>query len=314
MVFRLRLEYLPKRFYSTPPQEVSSHSTRKKVTLRTIESLYKSKTPLVVMTAHDYPSAVFCERSGMDITLVGDSLAMVALGYDSTTRITFEEMLHHCRAVSRGSKAPFLVGDLPFGTYERSPEHAIDHAIRMVREGRVEAVKLEGGVEMAETCKRIVDVGIPVLGHIGLTPQRSTSLGGFRAQGTSLPKAKDILNDAISLQDAGCFGIVLESVPSAVADFVTKRLNIPTIGIGAGPQTSGQVLVQMDMLGIYDKFTPKFCKRYDKLNDRIVTALANYADEVRSRTFPHPVDHTYKMEKGEDEKFLEWAEAFEDAK
>ncbi|KAJ3211342.1 hypothetical protein HDU82_006112 [Entophlyctis luteolus] len=180
----------------------------------------------------------------------------------------------------------------------------------MVREGRVEAVKLEGGVEMAETCKRIVDVGIPVLGHIGLTPQRSTSLGGFRAQGTSLPKAKDILNDAISLQDAGCFGIVLESVPSAVADFITKRLNIPTIGIGAGPQTSGQVLVQMDMLGIYDKF----CKSYDRLNDRIVTALANYADEVRSRTFPHPVDHTYKMEKGEDEKFLEWAEAFEDAK
>ncbi|KAI9337546.1 ketopantoate hydroxymethyltransferase [Obelidium mucronatum] len=263
-------------------------------------------TPITVMTAHDYPSGVFCEKGEMDICLVGDSLAMVALGYDSTTRITLDEMLHHCRAVARGSKTPFLIGDMPFGTYEKSPEHALDNAIRMIREGHMEAVKLEGGIEMAETCRRIVNVGIPVLGHIGLTPQRATSLGGFRAQGTSLIKAQNLLKDAKALEEAGCFSIVLESVPSPVAEFITGQLNIPTIGIGAGPHCSGQVLVQMDMIGIYDKFTPKFCKLYERLDPLIVNALTKYGEEVRNRSFPDIKSHTYSMEKGEEDKFLKW--------
>ncbi|KAJ3072452.1 hypothetical protein HDU98_003577 [Podochytrium sp. JEL0797] len=300
------------RFYSSPPpssipaSSATPETHRKKVTLNTIKKLYQANTPLTMMTAHDYPSGVFCEKGEMDITLVGDSLAMVALGYDSTTKITFDEMLHHCRAVARGSKTPFLVGDLPFGTYERSPEHALDHAIRMIREGNVEAVKLEGGVEMAETCERIVRVGIPVLGHVGLTPQRATSLGGFRAQGTTLAKAQSLLADALALQQAGCFSIVLESVPSPVAKFITEQLTIPTIGIGAGSQCSGQVLVQLDMLGVYDKFTPKFCKLYERLDPLIVNAMKQYGEEVRARTFPEQDTHTYKMAKGEQEKFLAW--------
>ncbi|KAI8607919.1 ketopantoate hydroxymethyltransferase, partial [Chytriomyces sp. MP71] len=290
----------------SPPPASAETAPRKKVTLQSIRQKHREKTPLAAATAHDYPSGVFCDKGGMDLCLVGDSLAMVALGHDSTTRITLEEMMHHSRAVARGSKAAFLVGDLPFGSYERSPEHALDNAIRYIREGHVEAVKLEGGVEVAATCKRLVDVGIPVLGHIGLTPQRATSLSGFRAQGTSLPKAQDLLADALALQEAGCFSIVLESVPSPVAAFITRRLAIPTIGIGAGPHCSGQVLVQMDMLGIYDKFSPKFCKLYQQLEPLIVKAMQDYADEVRSRTFPVEKIHTYAMEKGEEERFLKW--------
>ncbi|KAI8830481.1 ketopantoate hydroxymethyltransferase-domain-containing protein [Chytriomyces cf. hyalinus JEL632] len=301
------------RHYSSPPPSspaaVSADPAglqRKKVTVKTIQKLYKTRSPITMMTAHDYPSGVFCEKGGMEVCLVGDSLAMVALGYDSTTRITLEEMMHHSRAVARGSKSAFLIGDLPFGTYEKSAEHAIDNAIRFIREGHVEAVKLEGGVEIAGTIKRIVDVGIPVLGHVGLTPQRASSLGGFRAQGTSLLKAKALLADATALQEAGCFAMVLESVPSAVAEFITKRLSIPTIGIGAGPHCSGQVLVQMDMLGIYDKFTPKFCKLYERLDPLIVNAMKEYGAEVKQGTFPDSKLHTYAMEKGEEEKFLNW--------
>ncbi|KAJ3284498.1 hypothetical protein HDU79_008090 [Rhizoclosmatium sp. JEL0117] len=262
------------------------------------------------MTAHDYPSGVFCEKAEMDMVLVGDSLAMVALGYDSTTKITMDEMLHHCRAVARGSKTPFLVGDMPFGSYEKSAEWAIENCVRMVREGGVEAVKIEGGVEMAETVAKVVRVGIPVLGHVGLTPQRATSLGGFKAQGTSLAKAKDLLADALALQKAGCFAMVLESVPNPVAQFITEQLNIPTIGIGAGPHCSGQVLVQMDMIGIYDKFTPKFCKLYERLDPLIVNAIKTYGEEVRARTFPDIKAHCYNMEKGEEEKFLKWAKEY----
>ncbi|KAJ3170427.1 hypothetical protein HK101_011374 [Irineochytrium annulatum] len=257
------------------------------------------------MTAHDYPSGMFCERSGMDVCLVGDSLAMVALGYDCTNRITLDEMIHHSRAVARGLRSPFLVGDLPFGTYERDSSLAIDSSIRFMREGQVESVKLEGGVEMAPTIERLTRVGIPVLGHIGLTPQRAASLGGFRVQGKSVERAKRLVEDAMALREAGCWGIVLEAVPEPVATFVTKRVGLPTIGIGAGKGCSGQVLVQMDALGMFDKFVPKFCKVYADLSPVIIKALEQYGKEVREGSFPAE-EHTYGMEAGELEKFKDW--------
>ncbi|KAJ3214897.1 hypothetical protein HDU67_001099 [Dinochytrium kinnereticum] len=285
---------------------------RKKVTLQTFQKLYRSGEPITVMTAHDYPSGVFVDKGGIEMCLVGDSLAMVALGYDSTNRITLNEMIHHSKAVARGCKHPFIVGDLPFGTYETSPEQALNSSIRFMREGMVEAVKLEGGVEMASTIERITKVGIPVLGHIGLTPQRSSSLGGFKVQGKSVEKAKRLLEDAKALQDAGCFAIVLEAVPAPVAGYITKKIGVPTIGIGAGNGCSGQVLVQLDMLGMFDKFLPKFCKLFANLDPAIVSAMSAYREEVKARTFPAP-EHTYKMEGGELEKFEEWC-AIEESK
>ncbi|KAJ3322986.1 hypothetical protein HDU76_013748 [Blyttiomyces sp. JEL0837] len=197
-----------------------------------------------------------------------------------------KEMLHHARAVARGCKSAFIVGDLPFG--------------------RVEAVKLEGGVEMADTISRICRVGIPVMGHIGLTPQRANSLGGFRVQGKTLEKAKSLLADALALQEAGCFSIVLEAIPPPVAAFITEQLDVPTIGIGAGRECSGQVLVQLDALGAYDRFVPKFCKQYANMHDQVTKALKLYGEEVRSGEFPDEEQHSYGMEKGELERFLEW--------
>ncbi|KAJ3298163.1 hypothetical protein HK104_011084 [Borealophlyctis nickersoniae] len=279
---------------------------RKKVTLHTLRKLYEKNEPIAVMTAHDYPSGVFVERSGIDLCLVGDSLAMVALGYESTNQISLDEMIHHSRAVARGCKTPFIVADLPFGTYERNPEQALDSAIRFIREGNVEAVKLEGGVEMTDTIKKITSVGIPVLGHIGLTPQRQTALGGFRVQGKTADKAGLLLEDALALQSAGCFAIVLEAIPEPVATFITQQLNIPTIGIGAGPGCSGQVLVQLDALGVYDKLTPKFCKVYADVGKMSIAGLENYVKDVKARTFPASGANTYQMEKGELEKFQEW--------
>ncbi|KAI9002247.1 ketopantoate hydroxymethyltransferase [Gaertneriomyces semiglobifer] len=265
------------------------------------------------MTAHDYPSGTYCDLAEMEICLVGDSLAMVALGYNSTNAVTFDEMLHHCRAVARGCKTSFLVGDMPFGTYETSPEQAVTNAVRMVREGRMEAVKLEGGVEMAPTVAKITSVGIPVLGHIGLTPQRASSLGGFKAQGKTLEKAKSMLMDALALQKAGCFAIVLEAVPEAVATYITEQLSIPTIGIGAGPGCSGQVLVALDTLGVYDRHVPKFCKIYANVGQVSVDGLKAFASEVKSGVFPEPGTHTYKMGAGEEQKFLEWVKTQEGA-
>ncbi|TPX69320.1 3-methyl-2-oxobutanoate hydroxymethyltransferase [Spizellomyces sp. 'palustris'] len=258
------------------------------------------------MTAQDYPSAVFVDKSGIDMCLVGDSLAMVALGYDNTNRVTLDEMLHHCRAVARGSEHPFLVGDLPFGSYETSPSHALSSSIRMIREGHMEAVKLEGGVEMAETIHKITSVGIPVLGHVGLTPQRAAALGGFRVQGKTMEKAKKLIQDALAVQEAGAFAIVLEAVPEVVAKEITNSLKVPTIGIGAGAGCSGQVLVQLDMLGVYDKLMPKFCKLYAEVGKATVAGLEQYVQEVKNGSFPESGTHTYPMEKGEEEKFLKW--------
>jgi len=222
-----------------------------------------------------------------------------ARGQD-TNQLTLDAMLHHCRAVARAVKAAFLVGDLPMGSYEVSPEQAIQSSIRLIQEGRVHAVKLEGGSELAPTAKRLTSLGISVLGHIGLTPQRASSLGGFRVQGKTLSSAQKLLSDALALQEAGCFGIVLEAVPAEIAEIVTEELDIPTIGIGAGGGTSGQVLVQVDMLGHYPegRFMPKFVKRYANLFEHAKSGMEEYMKEVRRGEYPKK-EHTYPI--GEDE-------------
>ncbi|KAJ3045192.1 hypothetical protein HDV00_011062 [Rhizophlyctis rosea] len=299
--------HLQTRYSSHPaPTSAKEPKARKKTTLARIHSLHAAREPITVITAHDYPSAVFADKAGVDVVLVGDSLAMVALGYADTNRITLDEMLHHSRAVHRGLTHPFLVGDLPFGTYECSPQQALETSIRYVRDGNVDAVKLEGGIEMAETVKAITRVGIPVLGHIGLTPQRHTALSGFKVQGKTLDKARHLLDDALSLQSAGCFAIVLEAIPSPVAAFITSQLNIPTIGIGAGSGCSGQVLVQLDALGAYDRLMPKFCKVFSQVGQASVAGLKEYVREVKEGKFPEEGKHTYGMDAEELEKFEEW--------
>ncbi|KAF9930400.1 hypothetical protein FBU30_000531 [Linnemannia zychae] len=291
-----------RRHYSSRPADQPVHHVRAKVTLGTLRKLYKRGEPITMLTAHDFPTGTLVDKAGIDMTLVGDSLAMVALGYPSTSEITLDEMLHHCRAVARGTRSSFLVADMPFGTYETSPEQAINTAVRLMKEGKAEAVKLEGGKEMATTIARLTQVGIPVLGHIGLTPQRQASLGGFKVQGKTAAKAKGIIDDALALQEAGCFGIVLEAVPEPVATHVTSILSIPTIGIGAGVGCSGQVLVQQDMLGLYGR-VPKFCKTYRSLADEIVGALKEYSSDVKSGAFPG-AEHCYPMPQEELNRFM----------
>lgn len=274
----------------------SSHSatTRSKINIGTLHKQYREGTPISVLTAHDYPSAQAADDAAIDIIMVGDSLAMVACGYDDTTQLALDEMLYHCRAVKRGTKNSYLVGDLPFGSYEVSPEQALQTAIRMVKEGGMEAVKLEGGIEMADTIRKITRSGISVMGHIGLLPQRKASIGGFKVQGKTADQAEDILRDALAVQEAGCMSVVLEAMPEAVGEYITSKLSIPTIGIGAGVKCSGQVLVQLDLLGAFDRFQPKFCKQYDQIGQRTRAAIQEYRKEVKDRTFPSE-RHTYPM-------------------
>lgn len=257
-----------------------------------------------MLTAHDFPSAHVADHAGMDMILVGDSLAMVALGMEDTSEVLLEEMLLHCRSVARGAKAAFIVGDLPMGSYEVSAEQALKSAIRMVKEGRVHAIKLEGGAEMAPAISKITTAGIPVLAHVGLTPQRQNALGGFRVQGKSTAGALKLLADAKAVQEAGAFGVVLEAVPAPVATVVTKQLRIPTIGIGAGNGCSGQVLVQVDMLGNFPpgRFLPKFVKKFGDVWSESRQAIEAYRDEVKGRSYPAP-EHTYPMPKEDLEDF-----------
>ncbi|KAF9209864.1 hypothetical protein BGZ49_000045 [Haplosporangium sp. Z 27] len=297
---------IQQRSYSSRPPEPEHHHVRSKVTLATLRKLYKRKEPITVMTAHDFPTGSLVDKAGIDMTLVGDSLAMVALGYTSTSEITIDEMLHHCRAVARGTRSSFLVADMPFGTYETNPDQAVGNAVRMIKEGKAEAVKLEGGKEMALTIARLTQVGIPVLGHIGLTPQRQASLGGYKVQGKTVAKAKAMLEDALALQKAGCYAIVLEAVPEPVARHITNVLSVPTIGIGAGAGCSGQVLVQQDMLGLYGR-VPRFCKTYRNLADEIVGALKEYSADVKSGAFPAQ-EHCYPMPQEELNKFMNMIE------
>jgi len=295
-----------KRFNSSAKDKSKG---RKKVTLNTLNNLYKKGEPITMLTAHDYPSGLNVEKGGVETCLVGDSLGMVTLGYDSTNPVTMDDMVRHCQAVCRGAKSPFIVCDMPFGSYETCPEDAVRNAIRLIAEGNAEAVKLEGGKEMAETIRAITKVGIPVLGHIGLTPQRQSSLGGFRVQGKTFEDAKSLLEDALALQDAGCYGVVLEAMPREVASFITSQLDILTIGIGAGNGCSGQVLVQQDMLGAFDKFIPKFCKVYANVSSVAVEAIKNYTKDVKERSFPNNEKNCYKMKSGEDKKLQEYLES-----
>jgi 3-methyl-2-oxobutanoate hydroxymethyltransferase len=249
---------------------------------------------IVMVTAYDAPSGRLADAAGVDLILVGDSSGMVVHGRESTVPVTLEEILLMTQWVSRGAKRPLVIADMPFGSYEASNEQAIGNAVRLVKDGGADAVKLERGGTTIERAKAIVDAGIPVMGHVGLTPQTATVLGGFKAQGRTADRAERLIEDAFGLQEAGCFAIVLEAVPPPVARAATRALTVPTIGIGAGGDTDGQVLVWHDMLGYYEGHAPRFVKRYAELGDAIVDALARYAEEVRSGAFPEE-QHTYKM-------------------
>ncbi|KAL2431648.1 3-methyl-2-oxobutanoate hydroxymethyltransferase [Exophiala dermatitidis] len=284
------------RFSSHAPSAPSLLARgQRPVTIQTLQKMYAEKTPITMLTAHNFPSALMAQEAGMDLILVGDSLAMVSLGMADTSEVTLEEMIMSARAVSRAVTRSFTIGDLPMGSYEISPEQALASAIRMVKEGRVQSVKLEGGAEMGPAIKKITTAGIPVCAHIGLTPQRQHALGGFRVQGNTLDKAMSLLKDARAVEEAGAFAVVLECVPPNIAGEVTNALGIPTIGIGAGNQTSGQVLVQIDMLGVRppDSFMPKFVKKYGSIWDDGVAAIKQYRDEVTDRSYPGP-QHVYK--------------------
>ena len=275
----------------------------KKLTIPDIRNRKKT-TPIVEVTAYDYPWAKAADTAGIDVILVGDSLGMVVLGHPDTVSVTMEEMIHHTKAVVRGVEHALVITDMPFGSYNSSIPAAIDNATRILKEGRADAVKLEGGVAMAETVAAIVRAGIPVQGHIGLTPQTAASLGGFKVQGKSAEAARQLIEDAHALEEAGCFSIVLEAIPAPLAARITGAINIPTIGIGAGPDCDGQVLVIHDLVGMYDRFTPKFVKQYARINEPVAAALAQYKAEVESRAFPTEA-HSFTMKAEEMDKLLQ---------
>jgi 3-methyl-2-oxobutanoate hydroxymethyltransferase len=260
--------------------------------------------PIVMVTAYDYPSAQVAQEAGVDVVLVGDSGAMTVLGYPSTVPVSTEEMLMLASAVRRGLRTPLLVGDLPFGSYEASDEQAVATAQRFIKEAGCDAVKLERGGTSVQRARAIVESGIPVMGHVGLTPQTATALGGYKAQGRTAGQALQVARDALALQEAGCFSVVFEAVPAAVTAEVMPNLHIPVIGIGAGPATDGQVLVFHDLLGIYDGHAPRFAKRYHEIRAEMVAGVAAYAGEVRTRAFPAP-EHTYSIDESELEEFRE---------
>ena len=276
---------------------------RKKVTIFDIQQRKHDAIPITMITAYDYSAAVLVEKAEMDLILVGDSLAMVMLGYESTVAVTMEDMLHHCRAVSRGARQTFLIGDMPFMSYQAEVAEAVRNAGRFLQEAGMDGVKLEGGREVVPTVQAIVHAGIPVMGHLGLTPQAASQLGGFRVQGRTAEAAQRLLADALLLQEAGCFSIVLEAIPAPVATVVSQRLHIPTIGIGAGAGCDGQVLVYHDLLGLFERFRPKFVKQYAHLDTCIIEALAAYKEDVLTRRFPAE-EHIYSMAQAEHDTFL----------
>jgi 3-methyl-2-oxobutanoate hydroxymethyltransferase len=272
------------------------------MTLPRLQEKKRLGEPIVMVTAYDYPSAQVAEAAGVDVVLVGDSGAMTVLGYPSTVPVSTDEMLMLAAAVRRGLTTPLLVGDLPFGSYEGSDEQAIATAQRFIKETGCDAVKLERGGTSVQRARAIVDSGIPVMGHVGLTPQTATALGGHKAQGRTADRAIEVARDALALQEAGCFSIVFEAIPAAVAEELVPKLDIPVIGIGAGPSTDGQVLVFHDLLGIYDGHVARFVKRYSEVKAQMVAGLAEYADDVRRHAFPGP-EHTYTIDEEELEHF-----------
>jgi 3-methyl-2-oxobutanoate hydroxymethyltransferase len=258
----------------------------KKTTILTIQEKKGRGEPITMITAYDYPSAQAADRAGIDSILVGDSLGMVVLGYESTVPVTMDEMLHHCRAVRRGTSLAYLIGDMPFMSYQADRAEAVRNAGRFLKDAGMDAVKLEGGVEVADTVAAITAAGIPVVGHIGFTPQSVGKLGGYRVQGRSAAGARRLLLDAAALEQAGAVMLVIEMVPDRLATEVSRRLQIPAIGIGAGVGCDGQVLVLHDLLGMFDRFTPRFAKRYANLFEEMGRALSEYRDDVAARRFP----------------------------
>ena len=266
----------------------------KKVTVLDVKQAKKDGRKLVMITAYDYPFGLMADEAGVDIVLIGDSLGMVVMGLEGTVEVTMEHMIHHIRAVVRGCKGPLVVGDMPFMSYNTSIREAIINAGRLMKEGGCDVVKLEGGVDFASTVEAIVKAGIPVQGHIGLTPQTASALGGFKMQGKDAKAAMRIIDDAKALEDAGVFSMILEAVPAPLGKLVAKAVSVPVIGIGAGVDVDGQVLVTHDMIGLFDKFVPKFVKQYTKIRPTIINALKAYKDEVVEVTFPGP-EHSFKM-------------------
>jgi len=270
----------------------------KKITVPDVVAMKRDRKRITMMTAYDAAFAKLVDQAGIDVILVGDSLGMVVLGYPTTVPVTMDDMVRHAAAVSRGATRPLLVGDMPFGTYQAGPQDALRNAARFLKEAGMDAVKLEGGHEVVETVRALVDSGIAVMGHVGLTPQRVAQFGGFKVQAKTARAARRLIEDCLALEDAGAFSIVLESVPAPVAALASERLGIPTIGIGAGVDCDGQVLVLHDVLGLFGEFKPKFAKRYADIGTAVVEALREYDRDVRAGTFPDD-EHSFTMKESE---------------
>ena len=270
-------------------QEIRKHKT-----IQLFRQKKEHGEPISMLTGYDYPTALMLDQAGIDAILVGDSLGMVVLGYENTMPVKMEEMLHHCRAVARAASSALLIGDMPFMSYQVSVEDAVRNAGRFLQEAGMHAVKLEGGSERLDAIRAIISAGIPVMGHLGLTPQYIHALGGFQPQGRTTATARRIFEDALLLEESGCFSLVLESVPARLAELISKRISIPTIGIGAGAGCDGQVLVVNDMLGLFDRFTPRFVKKYADLHGEMQRAFGEYIKDVLERRFPAQ-EHTVEM-------------------
>ncbi len=258
----------------------------------------KGKKKLTMLTAYDYPTALLVDKCEIDMILVGDSVAMVVQGLKDTLAVTMEEMIYHCKAVTRAVKRSIVIGDMPFMSYQISPQQAVENAGRFMKEGGTTAVKLEGGAQVIPQIKAIVSAGIPVQGHLGLTPQSAAQLGGFKVQAKSADAAQRLIDDALALAEAGCFSIVLEAIPSEIAEMITEKIPIPTIGIGAGPSCDGQVLVFHDLIGLFDRFVPKFVKQYTNISKEIEKAIREFKHEVEEGKFPSS-EHTFTIKKEE---------------
>jgi 3-methyl-2-oxobutanoate hydroxymethyltransferase len=287
-----------------PDQEAGE---RRPVTLPQLAEMKRAGEPIVMVTAYDYPSALAVEEAGVDVALVGDSAAMTVLGHDSTVPVEMDEMVMLAAAVRRGLRTPLLVGDMPFGSYERSNEQAIGNAQRFVKEAGCDAVKLERGGASVDRARAIIRAGIPVMGHVGLTPQTATALGGFKAQGRTAHRATEIAEEALALQAVGCFACVFEAIPAAISEALVAKLEMPVIGIGAGAGTDGQVLVFHDLLGIHQGHVAKFVKRYGAVHEAMVDGVRAYVQDVRSRGFPGP-EHIYSVDPSELAEFRAYLE------
>lgn len=274
---------------------------RRKITIHDLNRMKEKREPITMLTVYDYPMALLQEKAGVEVMLVGDSLGMTVLGYDSTLPVTMDIMIPHTQAVRKAAPSAYLVGDMPYMSYQISVEKAIANAGRYMAETGVDAIKLEGGKNVARTVEALVNATIPVMGHIGLMPQSAAMMGGFKAQGKTVETATKIIEDAIALEEAGISLLLVEGVPPEVGGIIAKKLSVPVIGIGGGPYCDGQLLIVHDMLGFFDQFTPKFVKKYANLNEQILEAFVEYKQDVKERRFPGP-EHCYSMNPEEAER------------